>query len=92
MRILGHIDDPKLKITVFADNGKIIVQAQDTNSQLSYKFRDGSIVQDLESVKTVFDEKAMDNIRQQLAQQETERIRLIKTALSHTADEFDEII
>jgi len=92
MRILGYIDDPKLKITVFADNGKIIVQAQDTYSQLSYKFREGSVVHDIQSVKALMDESALDNIRKQLAQQEAERVRLIQEALKKAEDEFDEII
>lgn len=92
MRILGYIDDPILKITVFKDNGKILVQAQDGDSQLTYRFRDGGVVDDLPSVQKLFNSDALEMVRDQINQLKAQRLAIIKQAIQRAEDQFDDII
>ena len=92
MRILGYIEHDYIKITVFGDNNKIILQCEDGLVQLSYKFRQSDIINDLESLKAVMDDVLLKNIEDQLkTMQEVKKQALIRRQ-QVIEDEFDTII
>ena len=45
MRIIGYIEHPNLKITVFKNEGKVSVQLESGLNVQLYKFRDGEGVE-----------------------------------------------
>lgn len=92
MRILGHIEHQKIKITVFEDNNKIIAQCEDGLCQLTYKFRQGGLVEDLASVQSLFDAAFMATVEEQLANMQTVRRAALSKRTSALEDEFDVII
>ncbi len=56
MRILGNIDHPQLKITVFKMDNRLSVKLETGLYEQIYKFRDGEGIDQLEDVKALLDE------------------------------------
>lgn len=92
MRILGYIEHPSIKFTVFEDNNKVIVQCEDGLCQQTYKFRSGGLVDDLESIKNLFDEAFIASIENQLSNMKTARRTALSKRTTALEDEFDVII
>jgi hypothetical protein len=56
MRIIGEIDHPTLKITVFKNDGKCSVKIEAGLLEQIYKFRDDERLQTFEDVQKVVDQ------------------------------------
>lgn len=63
MRIIGTIEHPVLKISIFGWNEKYIVKAEAGLFEQSYKFRQDDFT-DVASLKLFFDEIMMNDILQ----------------------------
>ena len=93
MRILGYIEHPVMKITIFKMDNKFSVKFETKLYEQSYKFRESDELTDLVSIQTLID----DNFQAQVLQQ-FQQLHQIKTAaLSRffsrdEEDEFEEII
>jgi hypothetical protein len=57
MRIIGEIKHDRLKISVFVSGGKTIIQFEDGLLEQLYKFRDGSVVTNLEEAQKFVNEE-----------------------------------
>ena len=51
MRILGNIEHPVMKITVLHSNNRVMVKFETNLFEQTYKFREGSLVNNLEEAK-----------------------------------------
>ena len=54
MRTLGHVDHPRLKITLM-HHGRYLLKLEDRDVELTYKFRDGEGVSDLAGARRALD-------------------------------------
>ena len=92
MRILGYIEHDYIKMTVFEDNGKNILQCEDGLCQLTYKFRQSDLISDLDSIQRVVDEKLSREIENQLKSMHQIKKSAIDRVMQDIEDEFDTII
>lgn len=63
MRIIGTIDHPVIKISIFSWNEKYIVKAEAGFFEQSYKFRQDDF-KDIEQLKEFFDELMMQQLHE----------------------------
>ena len=92
MRILGYIDHDRIKITVFEDNNKLIVQCEDGLCQQTYKFRNGGVVEDLASMKQLVNPAFISEVEDQLQSMRSARQTALSRMTASFEDEFDTII
>ena len=92
MRILGYIDHDRIKITVFEDNNKLIVQCEDGLCQQTYKFRNGGVAEDLASMKKLIDTAFITKVEEQLQSMRSTRQAALSRMTASFEDEFDTII
>jgi len=57
LRVIGYIEHPSLKITVFETDGRFPVQFENGPYAQIYRFRKGGAVNSLNDVKTLVDKK-----------------------------------
>jgi hypothetical protein len=57
MRIIGHIDHPEWKVTVFKMDNRLSVKLENGLYEQIYKFRAGEAVETLEDVRAMLDEE-----------------------------------
>jgi hypothetical protein len=91
MRIIGEIEHPVYKITVFSMNNRLSVKIEDKLIEQVFKFRDGSGIEGIEEVKSFLNDDFMKVVDESFIQLNKARI----TSLIHTQaaeDEFDEIV
>jgi hypothetical protein len=62
MRIIGEINHPVYKISVFKSGEKTIIQIENGHFTQQYKFNDGEIVQDIASAQSYFTSDFLENI------------------------------
>jgi hypothetical protein len=93
MRIIGHIEHPVLKITVFKMDNRLSVKFETGQYEQTYKFRDSDELSDFEGVK-----KLVDGVFLQAVLQEFEKMHRTKNEAmdrylpQNREDEFEEII
>ena len=67
MRIIGYIEHPVMKITVFKDNGKLSAKFETGLFEQTYKFREMDAMRNLVDVQglvdTEFQARVMDNFQ-----------------------------
>lgn len=63
MRIIGEFDQGPIKVTVFKMNERISVKYEYNLMEQTYKFRDGSGIDNLQDVKNFSNEGMMEKIR-----------------------------
>ncbi|NNF33140.1 MAG: hypothetical protein HKN68_03480 [Saprospiraceae bacterium] len=91
MRIIGEIEHPVYKITVFSMNNRLSVKIEDKLIEQVFKFRDGSGIDGVEDIKSFLNDDFMKSVDESFRQLSRARI----TSLMHTQaseDEFDEIV
>ena len=93
MRIIGNIEHPILKITVFKMENRISVKFESGLYEQTYKFRDGEGVETLEDVEKVVDVPFQAQVLQHLNQMhEIRNQTLSRNIVLEEEDEFDRII
>jgi len=93
MRIIGYIEHPVIKITVFKMDNKLSVKFESGLFEQTYKFRQSDDLEKIEDVQRLVDTTFINNVLAEF----TTMNQLKNTALSRflpesTSDEFDEII
>ena len=92
MRILGEIDQEGFKITVFKHEEKISIKFEKDMVEYLYKFRSGSVVDDLASAKQFVEE----SMKKQFAQPFTDLLNIrdsvLQQMLVEKEDEFPSIL
>lgn len=93
MRIIGHIEHPVLKITIFKMDEKYAVKFESGLFEQTYKLRTGSEISSLEDIQKLVDPKWQHDVMEILKQMN--QTKLAATARYMSADfesEFEEIL
>lgn len=93
MRIVGTIDHPVLKITIFRNDDRLSLKLESGLYEQTYKFRDGEGVSSVEDVYRFVDEEFIAKVSEAIQQMHQTRIAaLARCAPATEQDEFDVIL
>ena len=92
MRIIGYIQHPVLKITVFQMDNRLSVKLETGLYEQTYKFRKGGMINTLEDVKKIITEEFTKGVLDQVEQMHQIKNTALKRLQSEKEDSFDEII
>ena len=93
MRIIGNIDHPVFKITVFKMDNRLSVKIEKNMFEQTYRFREGQGVETVQDVEKFLDHFFLQEANDIFAQMDHARLkRLAEIKASGQEDEFDEII
>jgi len=94
MRIVGSIDHPILKITIFRNDNRLSVKFESGLYEQTYKFRDGEGVDSVEDIYRLVDEAFVESVSVLLQRMHEARSAAIGRQASGAGEEeeFEEII
>lgn len=93
MRIIGYIEHPQLKITVFKMNNKLSVKFESGLYEQTYKFRESEDLKNIEQMKHLVDNQLIIQVEQGLAQMHQIKNQALSRYLPPVEDnEFDTLI
>ena len=93
MRIVGTIDHPILKITVFKMDEKFSIKFENGLLEQTYKIRAGSEINSFEDIQKMVDPKWINEVMQMLQQMNQSKLEATARFLVVNDEaEFDEII
>ncbi len=92
MRIIGSIDHPVLKITIFQMDNKLSVKFETGLYEQTYKFRNSDNINTLEDIKQLVDETFITNALAEMSNLHQIKSRAMSRFLPTEEDEFDNII
>ena len=92
MRIIGDIPHAQFKITLLEMNQRVTIQIEDGALQLSYRFRDGSLVTDVASANAFCSESFLNDVSHQFKHMTEAKMKQSQSLLKEIEDEFDHII
>lgn len=93
MRIIGNIEHPILKITVFKMDNKFSVKFESGLYEQTYKFRSSDVVSGLEAIKKMVDATFCEEVLQELNKMHQRKNQAMVRTLPQEIDaEFEEII
>ncbi len=92
MRIVGEIDHPRLKISIFKNDGKFSVKFEGGLLEQLYKFRDDERLDSVEAVKKLVDADFIAKIEDILRGMKNAELAAFERAFPTDADEFDVIL
>ncbi len=92
MRIIGSIDHPVMKITVFQMDNKLSVKFETGLYEQTYKFRSSDTINTLEDMQQLVDEAFINNVLAQMTTLHQIKSQALSRFLPEDDDEFDEII
>ncbi len=93
MRIIGYIEHPSLKVTVFKMDNRLSVKFETGLYEQTYKFRTGTDMESLEDIKQKVDETFLQEVETLFVQMHQVKNRaMIRNVEVNEEDEFDEII
>jgi predicted nucleotidyltransferase len=93
MRIIGYIEHPSLKITVFKMDNRLSVKFETGLYEQTYKYRIGDQMESLEDVKKQVDEELLQQVDHIFTQMHQAKNQALKRNMDQGQDdEFDVII
>ena len=92
MRVVGEIDHPRLKITIFKNDGKFSLKFEGGLLEQIYKFRDDERLSTVADVKRIVDADFIEKIEHILRGMKTAQLEAMERAFPLDADEFDVIL
>ena len=94
MRIIGYIEHPRLKITLFKMNNKFSAKFEIGLYEQTYKFREGTKLTDLNDLKKILDPSFIAAVEKEFKRmQQMKHLAIERFLLSQDADnEFDDIV
>lgn len=93
MRILGYIEHPSLKITVFKMDTRITVKFENNHFEQSYKFRITNQLHHINNVKQLVDQEFIANVLENFKGQQHTKIRAMERFIEQQdEEEFDTIV
>ncbi|MEY3194006.1 MAG: hypothetical protein RIQ78_102 [Bacteroidota bacterium] len=93
MRIIGNIEHPFLKISVFKADHRVTVKFENALYEQSIKFGDDDRFSNLDAIRQLVDDKLLLDILEGFRQLHAARISAMKRSFpSDTSQEFEEII
>jgi len=93
MRIIGHIEDPSLKITVFRMDNRTSIKFETTQYEQTLKLGDDERFATLEGVRQLVDKALIEKILEGFRGMHRARLEaLARVFPSPSTEEFEEII
>lgn len=93
MRIIGHIEHPVLKITVFRSDNRISVKFENEGYEQTYKLGADERLNDLESIRKWIDFQLLEEILERMRQMHRGKLgALLRAFPPDGPPEFEEII
>ena len=93
MRIVGDIQHPSLKITIFKNGNRFSVKFEDGTVEQTYKFDDGQGIESIPDVKQQIDVAFLKKVEEGIESMKITRLSTLKrNAKDVREDEFPEII
>ena len=93
MRIIGNIDHPVLKITIFKMDNKLSVKFETGLYEQTYKFRMGDLIKSAEDIRTIVDQKFLEEVLDNFNRMTRSKNTSIDRNLAKLdEEEFDDII
>lgn len=93
MRIIGYIEHPVMKITVFKMDDKFTVKFETGLYEQSYKFRGSSKINGLESIKKIVDQQFTEEVlREFKSLYRIKEAALIRFLEAKENESFDNIV
>ena len=93
MRIIGYIEHPVLKITVFKMNNKISVKLESGLYEQTYKFRESEHLQNIQDVQSLIDNEFVQAVEADFKHMHQRKMQAMGRFLPPpTEDEFDNLI
>jgi len=93
MRIIGYIEHPTLKITVFQMDDKLSLKFESGLYEQTYKFRASNEINSLAHLKSLVDDSFMEKVMSDLTQMHRTKMEAMSRFLPEEREnEFEEII
>jgi hypothetical protein len=93
MRIIGQINHPSLKISVFKNEQRVSVKFENPFYEITWKLGSDERFQSLETIEQLLDETALQEVQLQLQQLHATRLAALARCFPATGEqEFDVII
>ncbi len=92
MRIVGEIEHPRLKISVFKNDGKFSIKFESGLLEQTYKFRDDERLATVDDVKKVADAAFIQTIEDILRGMYEAKMAAMQRNLAQTSEEEFEVI
>ncbi len=93
MRIIGYIEHPNLKITVFKMNNRLSVKFESGLYEETYKFRESENISSIEHIQKIVDAEFIADVEAHLTKMHQSKIAALSRYLPPVEeDEFEEII
>jgi len=93
MRIIGDIEHPNLKITVFKMDNKLSVKFESGMYEQTYKFRVTDSLENMEDIKKIVDAPFIQSVETELIKMHQIKNEALSRSIPATEeDEFEEII
>ena len=92
MRILGYIEHPRLKITIFKNDDKLSVKLESSLYEQTFKFRSEQNLETADDIRRVVDGDFMATVEQNLTLMHATKMNALLRNNTIEVDEFDEII
>lgn len=92
MRIIGNIEHPQLKITVFKMDNRLSVKFEAGLYEQTYKFRDGDGINTVEDVERLVNQAFMENVLHCFERMHRAKQASLASLAEPGMDEFEHII
>jgi hypothetical protein len=93
MRIIGQIDHPTLKISVFKNDNRTSVKFENSVSEITLKMGDDDRFRTVEDIQRLIDPILLEAVNQQLQAMHTARLAAIARSFpASDASEFETIL
>jgi hypothetical protein len=92
MRIIGNIEHPVFKITVFKHDNRVSVKLESGLYEQTYKFRDGEGIDKAEDVEKLLDAPFLESVEGMLSMMHSARIHALNRQHAQSEESFEEII
>lgn len=93
MRIIGEIEHPTLKVTVFKNGNRFSVKFEDGGVEQTYKFDDGQNIESLGDVKRQIDAVFLQKIEKGITEMQIARLQTLRRNSTEVdEEEFEDIL
>ena len=92
MRILGYIEHPTLKITIFKNDDKLSVKFENMMYEQTYKFRSALNLESADDIRQVIDAQYIAQVEQDLTRMHQTQMTALMRRETVDENEFDEIL
>jgi hypothetical protein len=92
MRVVGYIEHPSMKISIFKMDNKFSVKFEGGLCEQIFKFREDTQLDKVEDVKKMITSAFVESVEKRLVEMQDDRFAISQTLFLGGADEFEEII